>query len=188
MAHTHSCKVLSEAALLHCCWQRSTDTVQTPTLSTRASASWCCAAPGALNSFQILCSIDLNLVQVLHKLQPTLSHRQRWNLGMFNSQSSGSQTLSSSSFSSSPGAKSSNKRWTHRCSWIEISVQFYHQLQFFSIQLIHTHTGGSLLALLASNFISLKLACTVSRVDTPASNLFLLSFQLCPSWKEELGG
>ena len=158
MAHTHSCKVLSEAALLHCCWQRSTDTVQTPTLSTRASASWC---------FELILDFVLYRFKsglvVAQTLADTFTHRQRWNLReiqcMFNS--SGSQTLSSSSFSSSPGAKSSNKRWTHRCSWIEISVQFYHQLQFYSIQL--THTGGSLLALFASNFISLKLACTVHR-------------------------
>ena len=100
---------------------------------------------------------------------------------MFNSQSSGSQTVSSSSFSSSPGAKSSNKRWTHRCSWIEISVQFYHQLQFYSIQL--THTGGSLLALFASNFISLKLACTVHRCRWSPEKTFsfyLSSFVLAP--------
>ena len=108
---------------------------------------------------------------------------------MFNS--SGSQTLSSSSFSSSPGAKSSNlKRWTHRCSWIEISVQFYHQLQFFSIQL--THTGGSLLALLASNFISLKLACTVHRCKWYLEQIhlrltfsfYLSSFVLAPVGKK----
>ena len=109
---------------------------------------------------------------------------------MFNSQSSGSQTLSSSSFSSSPGAKSSNKRWIHRCSWIEISVQFYHQLQFFSIQL--THTGGSLLALLASNFISLKLACTVHRCKWYLEQIhlrltfsfYLSSFVLAPVGKK----
>ena len=105
---------------LHCSWQRSTDTVQTPTLSTRASASWC---------FELILDFVLyrfkSSLVVAQTSADTFTQTEMESQGdtmhcMFNSQSSGSQTLSSSSFSSSPGAKSSNKRWTHRCSWIEI--------------------------------------------------------------------